>query len=155
MCRVFWQNFRTTCEYKTEEKLITKPSLNQQRIKDHVYVDIVASDEVTQKKVVDLLSLINIKTNIHINGSSLLKKKRLSKTDCLIIETRLDDMLGIVLFKKLLNICKKLPPTIFIGTRPGNISEAVETIKLGAIDYIEKPFSAGQLISSINLALQS
>lgn len=138
---------------KIDKKLTAKSLLNQKSRKANTYIDIVASDKVTQKKVVDLLSLTNIKTHIHADASSLLKKKRFLKTDCLIIETRLDDMLGLVLFKKLLVMCKKLPPTIFIGARPGSISEAVEAIKLGAIDYIEKPFSSRQLIASLNLAL--
>jgi len=133
--------------------LTRKPSLTEKKINKQTSVDIVASDEVIQKKVVDLLSLINIKTNIHVNGSSLLKKKRRLKSDCLIIETRLDDMRGIMLFKKLLVMCKNTPPTIFIGARPGSINEAIETIKLGAIDYIEKPFSSRRLITSVNLAL--
>lgn len=151
--RTSCQNQSQLINLKAEGKLIVTKSLNRKSSKNYTYVVIVASDKMTQKKVVDLLSLSNIKTNIHTNGSSLLTKKKLLKTDCLIIETRLDDMLGVVLFKKLLMVCKKLPPTIFIGARPGNISEAVEAIKLGAIDYIEKPFSSRQLIASLNLAL--
>jgi len=52
------------------KKLTRKPSLTEKKINKQTSVDIVASDEVIQKKVVDLLSLINIKTNIHVNGSS-------------------------------------------------------------------------------------
>jgi len=135
--------------------LISKSSLIQNSSDNKTSVDIVASDEVTREKVIDLLSLTNINTNIHTNGSSLLKKKRRLKSDCLIIETRLDDMSGIVLFKKLLVICKNTPPTIFIGARPGSINEAIEAIKLGAIDYIEKPFSSRRLITSVNHALDT
>lgn len=133
--------------------MTSKSSPRQPSRETQTSVDIVASDEVVRKKVIDLLSLTNIKTTIHTDGSSLLEKKRRLKSDCLIIETRLDDMPGIVLFKKLLVICKKIPPTIFIGATSGSISEAVESIKLGAIDYIEKPFSSRRLIDALNLAL--
>ncbi len=133
--------------------MINKSSPRQKPEDTRTSVDIVASDELIRGKVIDLLSLTNINTTIHTSGSSLLKKRRRLKSDCLIIETHLDDMPGIVLFKKLLLICKKIPPTIFIGATSGSIGEAVESIKLGAIDYIEKPFSSRRLIDAINLAL--
>ena len=81
------------------------------------------------------------------------KSHQLQHSHCLIIETELDDMLGVSLFKQLLSAKQGVPPTIFITVRPGSTAEAVEAMTLGAVDYIEQPFFARQLISSLELAL--
>ena len=86
-------------------------------------------------------------------SQSLAKSHQLHQSHGLIIETKLDDMLGASLFKQLLSANQGVPPTIFITVRPGSTKEAVEARTLGAVDYIEQPFFARQLIRSIELAL--
>ena len=56
----------------------------------------------------------------------------------LICDIRLPGMGGILLYKTLLKQ-KKFLPTIFI-TGHGDISMAVECMKLGALDFITKPY---------------
>lgn len=121
----------------------------------NLYVDLVASDIATHNMVVRYLSTLNIKTNIYTTGTSLINKNKLHQTHCLIIETELDDMDGIALFKKLLVVYSSLPPTIFIGVQRGCTIKAVEAMGLGAIDYIEKPFSSRRLLISLKLALET
>jgi FixJ family two-component response regulator len=139
--------------------------------KPDIYVALVVSDMTIHRQIVDLLSAMNIQTITHTKGQSLIdslmdsltdglmdslnEQHPLQQTHCLIIETELDDMYGVSLFKKLLVICHGLPPTIMIGVRNASTVEAVEVMALGAIDYIEKPFSSRQLIVSLNHALES
>jgi FixJ family two-component response regulator len=139
--------------------------------KPDIYVALVVSDMTIHRQIVDLLSAMNIQTITHTKGQSLIdslmdsltdglmdslnEQHPLQQTHCLIIETELDDMYGVSLFKKLLVICHGLPPTIMIGVRNASTVEAVDVMGLGAIDYIEKPFSSRQLIVSLNHALES
>ena len=118
-----------------------------------IVVALVASDSAVHQKIVGLLSGLNIQVTCHRSGRSLAKSHQLQRPHCLIIETELDDMLGVALFKQLLSNNHGVPPTIFITVRPGSTAEAVEAMTLGAVDYIEHPFFAWQLISSLELAL--
>jgi CheY-like chemotaxis protein len=118
-----------------------------------IVVAIVASDGAVHQKIVGLLSTLNIQFSFYSSGHSLEKSHQLQRTHCLIIETELDDMLGVSLFKHLLAAKHGVPPTIFITVRPGSTAEAVEAMSLGAVDYIEQPFFAHQLISSLERAL--
>lgn len=120
-----------------------------------IVVALVASDLSIHQKIIQLLSTMNIQTTIFTSGQSVIKSHRLQQTHCLIIDTELDDMPGVSLFKKLMVSHHGLPPTIFIGVRRGCTIEAVEAMTLGAIDYIEKPFSSRQLIISLKNAFEA
>ena len=134
---------------------LSSPSATRQLItkSSDIVVSLVASDCRVIEKIVGLLSRLDIQIIFYSSGQSLAKSHQLHQSHCLIIETRLDDMLGVSLFKQLLSANQGVPPTIFITVRPGSSKEAVEAMTLGAVDYIEQPFFARQLIRSIELAL--
>ncbi len=69
-------------------------------------------------------------------------------------DIRLPDISGQTLFEELLADGLALPPFIFI-TGHGAIDDAVRLLKLGAEDYLTKPFQVGVLLDKIrNLALR-
>ncbi len=63
----------------------------------------------------------------------------------LISDIRLPDMSGESLYSRLLESAMPPPPTIFI-TGYGTIDQAVRLLKLGASDYITKPFDLDDLL---------
>jgi len=65
-----------------------------------------------------------------------------------ISDIRLPDITGDVLFQELLAEQRPLPPFLFI-TGFGAIDQAVDLLKLGAQDYVTKPFDIGQLMAKI------
>ncbi len=65
-----------------------------------------------------------------------------------ISDIRLPDITGEQLFEQLLAEGVPLPPFIFI-TGHGGIDQAVKLLKLGAQDYVTKPFDIGQLMAKI------
>ena len=131
-------------------KSATSPAIKKA---SDIVVALVASDSAVHRKIVGLLSTLNIQITCHSSGHSLAKSHQLQRSHCLIIETELDDMLGVALFKQLLSNNHGVPPTIFITVRPGSTAEAVEAMTLGAVDYIEHPFFTRQLVNSLALAL--
>ena len=140
-----------TCNSQTENYY--SASIRPEIRRSDIVVALVASDSAVHQKIVGLLSRLNIQITCHRSGRSLAKSHQLQRSHCLTIETELDDMLGVALFKQLLSNNHGVPPTIFITVRPGSTAEAVEAMTLGAVDYIEHPFFAWQLISSLELAL--
>ena len=63
-------------------------------------------------------------------------------------DIRLPDRSGGELFKMLSAQLMRLPPTVFL-TGYGSIESAVELLKLGAIDYLIKPFDLDKLVEQI------
>ncbi len=65
-----------------------------------------------------------------------------------ISDIRLPDLSGAELFSRLRGHVSGLPPFIFI-TGFGSIDHAVQLLKLGAADYITKPFDLEQLLEKV------
>lgn len=71
---------------------------------------------------------------------------------CLVLDVRMPEMSGIELQRELIKR-KFTMPIIFI-TGHGDVPMAVEAMKLGAIDFLEKPYNDQQLLDNINKALE-
>jgi two-component system response regulator FixJ len=71
---------------------------------------------------------------------------------CVVSDVRMPDVDGIDLLHRLKADGRKLP--IVIMTGHGDIPLAVEAMKLGALDFLEKPFEDDRLIGMINVALK-
>ena len=71
--------------------------------------------------------------------------------DLAIIDVKLDkgDKDGIDLLKKIKNITDLVPVIMISGH--ANVEMAVESLKLGAYEFITKPFAPEQLLNFINL----
>ncbi|MEX0339805.1 MAG: response regulator transcription factor [Arenibacterium sp.] len=72
---------------------------------------------------------------------------------CLILDYGMPQMDGLQLQKRLRDMGSRLP-IIFI-TGHGGIPESVEAMKMGAIDFLEKPFKQSVLIDRIRAALET
>lgn len=72
---------------------------------------------------------------------------------CVVSDVRMPNLDGIELLRRLKETNKPFP--IIIMTGHGDIPLAVEAMKLGAIDFIEKPFEDDRLIGTIKAALSS
>lgn len=83
-------------------------------------------------------------------GLNILGDKTL---DLVILDMRLPGMSGLEIFKKIHEIEPKLP--VIIMTAYGTTETAIETIKLGAFDYILKPFDIPDMLGLIRLALNA
>src|SRR5262247_249997 len=72
--------------------------------------------------------------------------------DLAIIDLKMADVDGLTLLQELLRLHPHLP--VIILTAHGTISSAVEATKLGAYDYLTKPFDAKDLLHRIDKALE-
>ena len=71
---------------------------------------------------------------------------------CLITDISSNDMQGNTFLKEL-NQIEHLSPVVFIATLD-SISSVVNAIKLGAFDFIEKPFDEEQLLQKVTHAIE-
>lgn len=70
---------------------------------------------------------------------------------CLVVDANLPGMSGLALLEYLRDADCLLPAIMLSGC--GSISVAVQAMKLGATDYLEKPTSCADLVASIERAL--
>jgi two-component system response regulator DctR len=73
---------------------------------------------------------------------------------CLLLDLRMNGMSGLALFKRLTErgLTDALP-VIFL-TGHGDVPTAVEAVKRGAFDFVEKPFSNNALVDRVEEALR-
>jgi len=86
------------------------------------------------------------------SGPEGLKKVDLIAPDLILLDMRMPQMSGLTVLKKLKENDNHIP--VIILTAYGNVDSAVQAIKLGAADYIEKPFEDGKLKQAVRTLLK-
>ena len=71
---------------------------------------------------------------------------------CLLIDARLPGMSGLELLQRLSDTGHRLPAIMITGR--GDVPMAVQAMKAGALDFIEKPISHDELLASVERALE-
>lgn len=86
------------------------------------------------------------------SASEFLEAVDPSAPGCLVLDLRMPGMSGRELQKKLMELGSELP--IIFVTAHGDVPTAVEAVKDGAIDFIQKPFPDQKLLDKVNSALE-
>ncbi len=87
------------------------------------------------------------------SGAPLLERlKAGSEASLLLLDVRMPDMDGIAVLKQVKRLRPELP--VVIMTAYGAIDDAVEAIKLGAYDYVTKPFPREKILGVLGNALE-
>ena len=74
------------------------------------------------------------------------------RSGCIITDVRMPDVTGIDLLRRVKEL--KLDIPVIMITGHGDISLAVEAMKIGAADFLEKPFDDDLLLDAISSALK-
>jgi len=90
---------------------------------------------------------------IFSSSEAFLKSYRPGQRACLLIDAYLPGMGGLDLLKQLMQADDRLPAIMITGH--SDVAMAVQAMKAGALDYIEKPMSGANLIASVELALEN
>ena len=87
-----------------------------------------------------------------LTGTEGMAAIRSQKPELVIVDLRIGDINGL----DIVNMCREdFPSTaVIMVTGHGTIETAVEAMRLGAFDYLTKPFDLGDLVKTVNQALQ-
>jgi len=116
-----------------------------------IVVHIVDDDEAVRNSLAFLLGNSGFAVRTHLTATSFLEQAVSIRNGCLITDLRMPDMSGVELIKRLREAGTLLPAIVITGH--GDVQMAVEAMKNGALDFIEKPFSDDVLIESIRRAV--
>ena len=120
-------------------------------IKGTVYV--VDDDEAVRDSLQWLLEGKDYRVRCFDSAESFLSRYDPREVACLIVDIRMGGMTGLELQDKLVERRSPLP-IVFI-TGHGDVPMAVDTMKKGAMDFIQKPFKEDDLVSLVERMLDN
>lgn len=89
------------------------------------------------------LQYIDIEVSEAINGEEGIKKLEEGKFDVIFLDLKMQGMGGIEALKRIKEIDPHIP--VIIVTAHGTVDAAVEAMKLGAADFMQKPFTPQEI----------
>jgi len=115
-------------------------------------VHIVDDDEAVRQSLAFLLSSAGHAVRLYDSATAFLRGISGVKGGCLITDVRMPEMTGIELLHELKTKACRLPAIVITGH--GDVPLAVEAMKAGAVDFIEKPFDEEAILRAVDAALQ-
>lgn len=113
---------------------------------------IVDDDAAVRDSLAVLLSTVDLPAETFASGQDFLDAWSPMQRGCLVLDIRMPGISGLELLEILATRKARLP--VIIMTAHGDVKIAVKAMKLGAADFIEKPFKYEVMIESIKNALQ-
>jgi len=99
-----------------------------------------------------LMRSVGLDAETYQSAHEFLEALDLERPGCLVLDVRMPEMSGLELQERLVSMGSILP-IIFI-TAHGDVPMAVQAVKAGAVDFVQKPFRDQDLIDKIQGALQ-
>lgn len=116
-------------------------------------VHIVDDEEPVRKSLAFLLTMSGYTVRQHEFAVAFLSVAPTIRNGCLVTDLRMPDVDGIELLQRLRQLSSTIPAIVITGH--GDVPLAVEAMKAGAFDFIEKPFKDDVLISAVDRAIAS
>jgi len=115
-------------------------------------VCVIDDDDAARQSLEFLLKTAGVSVRAFESAKQFLQAMPEITSGCIVTDVRMPEMSGIDLLREVKRLNVDLPVIIITGH--GDIALAVEAMKIGAIDFIEKPFDDDLLLSSVHTALQ-
>lgn len=116
-------------------------------------VVIVDDDESVRSALQGLMKAVGLTAKAFASAEEFLDSGQKTQTACLIADIRMPGMSGLELQAKLNAEACRIP-TIFI-TAHGDTKMRMQALRLGALEFLAKPFNDDVLLDSVRAALDS
>jgi len=120
---------------------------------DKALVHVIDDDEAVRQSLAFLLTTAGFDVQTYESAPRFLEEAAKIKEGCVITDVRMPGMTGIELLRRIREL--KLPLPVIVITGHGDVPLAVEAMKMGAIDFLEKPFEEELLLTSVRSALNA
>lgn len=114
-------------------------------------VFIVDDDLAVRDSVAELAGSVGLRTECFASAQEFLAAFRPQRAGCLVLDVRMAGMSGLALQQKLTALGSRIPVILLTGH--GDVPMAVDALKAGAVDFVQKPYRDQALLDSINAAL--
>jgi two-component system response regulator FixJ len=114
-------------------------------------VHIIDDDDAVRDSLVFLLKSSGIEAKAYASAANFLDGFAGTDKGCVVTDIRMPEISGMELLKRVKEKRPELPVIVITGH--GDVPLAVEAMKLGAADFLEKPFDDDSLIAAVQAAL--
>jgi len=114
-------------------------------------VHLIDDDDGVRQSLAFLLTTAGLAVRVYESGVAFLAALNTLQPGCIVSDVRMPGIDGLELQRRLKDLGVHLPVIIITGH--ADVPLAVEAMKAGAIDFIEKPFDDELLLAAIQVAL--
>jgi two-component system response regulator FixJ len=114
-------------------------------------VHVIDDDEAMRESLAFLLKSAKVGAVTYESAKVFLDKLADVKSGCIVTDVRMPDMSGLDLLKRLRELNNAMPVIVITGH--GDVPLAVEAMKHGASEFLEKPFDDDVLLAAVRTAL--
>lgn len=116
-------------------------------------IHVVDDDAAMRDSLAFLLDVNGFQPKTYESANAFLSAAATGAASCVISDIRMPGLSGIELVRALKSRGEACPVILITGH--GDVALAVEAMKAGAVDFIEKPFDDAALLSAIRTALDT
>ena len=113
---------------------------------------VVDDEEGMREMLAMLLGRHGFAVSEAADGKAALERLRQGEIDIVLTDVRMPELDGISLLKKIHD--QKLPVTVLVMSAFVDLETAIEALKMGAADYVSKPFRADEVVLKIQMAVE-
>ncbi len=115
-------------------------------------VHVIDDDEAIRQSLAFLLQAAKLEVKTYGSAMAFLDALPDAAASCVITDIRMPGMSGVELLRRLKEL--KIAVPVIVITGHGDVALAVEAMKAGAVDFLEKPFDDDVLLASVQSALK-
>jgi two-component system, LuxR family, response regulator FixJ len=115
-------------------------------------VHVIDDDEALRDSLTFLLRTAEIEARSYASAAAFLDALPLKGVTCIITDVRMPGLSGIDLLRRVKELGVEVPVIVITGH--GDVPLAVEAMRYGAVDFLEKPFDDEILLRSVRAALR-
>lgn len=115
-------------------------------------IAIVDDNEPLTRTIAKVLTSGHLAVEVFHTGESFLQQaSRIEEFGCILLDLRLPDLGGLEILSAIQDLAGC--PSVLILTGHGDVPVAVEAMKMGVVDFMQKPFSNETLLEAVNRAM--
>jgi len=112
---------------------------------------LIDDDFAVREGIARLLSTAGWTVRVFASAEAFLEQRDRFDIGCLLLDIRMDGSSGLRLYESL-RAEGSAPPVVFLSGH-GDVATSVEAMKLGAVEFLEKPVAKDQLFAAVDKAL--
>ena len=119
---------------------------------ERAIVHVIDDDEAIRQSLAFLLQAAKLEVKTYSSAMAFLDALPDTTASCVITDVRMPGMSGVDLLRRLKEL--KIGVPVIVITGHGDVALAVEAMKVGAVDFLEKPFDDDVVLASVQSALK-
>ena len=114
---------------------------------DKRLIHLIDDEEAIRRSAGFMLRTSGFDVKVYESGVAFLREAKSADPGCILLDVRMPEMDGLEVQRELNSRGIAMPVIVLTGQ--GDISIAVQAMKAGAVDFLEKPFEKAQLLEAI------